>query len=72
MKKLQMNYKRFDPISKTYKLNRRKDAGGPRFIDVYTADTILFKDIHAKVERCFFDNENCNSFVEELYECLLQ
>ena len=34
MKKLQVKYERFDPISKTYKLVRQKDGGGPRFIDV--------------------------------------
>ena len=52
----------------TYKLVRQKDGGGPMFIDAYTKDTILFKDIRAKVERLPFDNENCNYFVEELHE----
>ena len=70
IKKLQVKYERFDPISKTYKLDRQKDGGGPRFIDVYTDDTILFKDIRAKVEKLFFDNENCNYFVEELHGCV--
>ena len=56
--------------SKTYKLAREKDGGGPRFIDLYTEDTILFKCIRAKVEKPFFDNENCNYFVEELHECV--
>ena len=70
MKKLQVKCERFDPISKTYKLVRQKDGGGPRFIDVYTEDTILFKDIRAKVERLFFDNENCDYFDEELHECV--
>ena len=42
MKRLQAKYERFDPISKTYKLVRQKDGGGPRFIDVYAEDTILF------------------------------
>ena len=70
MKKLQVKYERFDPISKTYKLVRQKDGGGPRFIDVYAEDTILFKDIRAKVEKLFFDNENYNYFVEELRECV--
>ena len=70
MKKFQVKYERFDPISKTYKLVRQKDGGGPGFIDVYTEDTILFKHIRAKGERRFFDNENCNYFVEELHECV--
>ena len=68
MKRLQVKYERFDPISKTYKLVRQKDGGGPRFIDVYAEDTILFKDIRAKIEKLFFDNENYNYFVEELRE----
>ena len=55
MKKLQVKYERFDLISKTYKLVRQKDEGGPRFIDLYTEGTVLFKDICAKIE-----NENCN------------
>ena len=54
MKKLQVKYERFGPISKTYKLVWKKDGGGPRFIDVYAEDTILFKDIRAKVEKRFF------------------
>ena len=69
IKKLQVKYERFDYISKTYKLVRQKEGGGPRFTDVYTEDTILFKNIRAKVVRHFFDNENCNYFVEELHEC---
>ena len=28
--------------------------GGPRFTDVYAEDTILFKDIRAKVEKNIF------------------
>ena len=59
MKKLQVTY------IKTYKLVRQKDGGGSRFIDLYTEDTILFKNIRAKVE-----NENCNYFVGELHECV--
>ena len=65
MKKLPVKYERFDLISKTYKLVRQKDGGGPRFIDLYTEDTILFKNILAKVE-----NENCNYFVKVLNECV--
>ena len=53
MKKLQVKYERFDPISKTSKLVRQKDGGGPGFIDVYTEDTILFEDIRTKVEKLF-------------------
>ena len=53
MKKLQVKYERFDPISKTSKLVRQKDGGGPGFIDVYTEDTILFEDIRTKVEQRF-------------------
>ena len=70
MKKLQVKYERFDPVSNTYKLVRQKDGGGPRFTDVFTEATILFKDIRAKVEKLFLDNENCNYFVEELHECV--
>ena len=70
MKKLQVKYERFDPMLKTYKLVWQKDGGIPRFIDVYTEDRILFKDIRAKVEKLFFDNENYNYFVEELRECV--
>ena len=65
MKNLQVKYERFDLIFKTYKLVRRKDGGGPKFIDLYTENTILFKNIRAKVE-----NENCNYFVEVLHECV--
>ena len=53
MKKLLVKYGRFDPISKTYKLVPQKDGGRPRFIDLYTEDTILFNDIRAKVEKLF-------------------
>ena len=53
MKKLQVKYERFDPISKTYKLVRQRDGGGPRFIDVYTEDTILLYDFRAKVQNFF-------------------
>ena len=70
MKKLQVKYERFDPLSKTYKLVRQKDGGGPRFTDVYAEYTILFKDTRAKVEK-LFDNENCNYFFEELRECVI-
>ena len=34
-----------------------EDGEGPRFIDLYTEDTILFKNICAKEE-----SENCNYF----------
>ena len=51
MKKLQVKYEYFDPIFKTYKFFRQKDGGGQRFIDAYTEDTILFKNIRAKVEE---------------------
>ena len=70
MKKLQVKYERFDSISKTYKLVWQKDGGGPRFIDVYAEETILFKVICAKIEKRFFDNKNYNYFVEELRECV--
>ena len=66
MKKLQVKYGRFDLRSKTYKLVRQKDGASPRFIDLYTEDAILFKDILVKVE-----NENCNYFVEVLHECVI-
>ena len=69
MRKLRVKYERFDPISKTYKLVREKDGGDPRFIDLYTEDTILFKCIRVKVKKLSFDNENCNYFVEKLHEC---
>ena len=48
MKKLQVKYEHFDPI-----LVGWKDGGGPRLIDVYTEDTVLFKDICAKAEKRF-------------------
>ena len=54
MNKLQAKYERIDPISKTYKLVWQKDGGGPRFTDIYDEDTILFKDIRAKVENKIF------------------
>ena len=41
---------------------------GLRFIDLYIKDTILFKDIRAKVEKLLVDNENCNYFVEALHK----
>ena len=43
-----------------------KDGGGPRFIDVYAENTILFNNIRAKVEKHFIDKENYNYFGEEL------
>ena len=58
MKKLQVKYERFELISKAYKFVQQKDRG----------DTIVFKDIHTKAEKPFFDSENCNYFVEELHE----
>ena len=51
MKKLQVKYEHFDLISKTYKLVRQKEGRASRFIDFYTEDTILFKDIRSKVEN---------------------
>ena len=39
-------------------------------MDVCAEDTILFKDIRAKVEKLFFDNENYNYFVKKLRECV--
>lgn len=30
----------------------------------------LFKDIHAKVENLYFDDDNYNYFAEELDECI--
>ena len=54
MKKLQVKYELFDPISKAYNLVRQKGIGDPRFINDCTAeDTILFKGIHAKAEHLF-------------------
>ena len=70
MKKLQVKYERFDPISKTLKLVRQKDREGPRSFNLYTEDTTLFKYIPTKVEKRFCDNENCNYFVKELHECV--
>ena len=67
MKKLRVKYDRFDLIFRTYKLVRQKDGVVSRFIDLYTEDTILFKDIRAKVEK-LFDTENWNYFVEVLHE----
>ena len=61
MKKLQVKYERFDLISKT---------GGLRFIDLYTKDTILFKDIHTKVEKLFVGTKNYNYFVKALHKCV--
>ena len=46
-----MKYEHFDLISKTYKLVRQKEGRASRFIDFYTEDTILFKDIRSKVEN---------------------
>ena len=63
-----MKYERFDLISKTYKLLRQIDGGSLRFIDLYTEDTILFKDICAKVEKLLVGTENCNYFVEALHK----
>ena len=53
MKKLQVKHERFGLISRTYKLVRQKDGGVPRFMDLYTENAILFKDIRAKVEKIF-------------------
>ena len=57
MKKLRVKYERFDLIFKTYKFVRQKDGVVSRFIDLYTEDAILFKDIRAKVKK-LFDTEN--------------
>ena len=55
MKKLQVKYERFDPISKAYNLVRQKGIGDPRFINACTAeDTILFKGIYVKAEHLFW------------------
>ena len=54
MKKLQVKYERFDPISKAYNLVGQKGIGDPRFLNACTAeDTILFKGIHVKAEHLF-------------------
>ena len=53
MKKLQVKYERFELMSKTYKLVRQKDGEASRFIDFYTANTILFTDNCRKVEKPF-------------------
>ena len=58
MKNLEVIYERFDHILKTYKLVWQKDGGDSRFTDLYNEDTILFKDIRAKVEKPFFDTED--------------
>ena len=70
MKKLQVKYERFELMPKTYKLVRQKDGEASRFIDFYTENTILFKDICTKVEKRFFGTENCNCFFEVLHECV--
>ena len=69
MKKLRVKYERFDLIFKTYKFVRQKDGVVSRFIDLYTEDAILFKDIRAKVKK-LFDTENWNYFAEVLHECV--
>ena len=53
MKNLEVIYERFDHMLKTYKLVWQKDGGDSRFTDLYNEDTILFKDIRAKVEKPF-------------------
>ena len=65
MKKLPVKYQSFHSISKTCKVVKQRDGGDPGFIDLYTKDIILYKDIHAKLE-----NGNCNYFVEVLHECV--
>ena len=70
MNKLQVKYVRFDLISKTYKLVQQEDGEASRFVDFYTENTILFKDICTKVEKLFFGIENCNYFFEVLHECV--
>ena len=65
MKKLQVKYERFDPISKTYKLVRQKDGGGPRLV-MFMLRIQFYLKIFVKNRKTFFDNENCNYFVEEL------
>ena len=70
MTKLQVKYVRLDLMSKTYKLVQQEDGEASRFIDFYTENTILFKDICTKVEKLFFSIENCNYFFEVLHECV--
>ena len=53
------------------KISLTKTSRSPKFIVVCTADDIiLFKDICVKAEKHFFENENCNYYVEELHECI--
>ena len=70
MNKLQVKYVRLDLMSKTYKLVQQEDGEASRFIDFYTENTILFKDICTNVEKLFFGTENCNFFFEVLHECI--
>ena len=68
MKNLQVKYERFEPISTTNKLVWQKDGGRLRFSIVYTEDTILFKDIRAKVEKKKRNNSfNNNISIEIMY-----
>lgn len=60
MKKLQVKYEPFDPISRTWKLVEQKEGGDLKSIHACTEDTILSKDIHAKLVKIHFDYENCN------------
>lgn len=69
-KKLCIKYERFDEEQQVFVNVRTKDGGGIRYIDLPVNEAVPFRSVEQDAISFFFDNKSCNSFYENLSDCL--
>ena len=49
-----------------------KDGVGPQFINVEHPTHITFKEIRRSATSLYFDDNNCNNFLEDFIHCEIE
>ncbi|XP_057296222.1 uncharacterized protein LOC130625171 [Hydractinia symbiolongicarpus] len=70
IKKVQVKWERYNPSREGYKIVKQKDGGGYRFIKVKVGTPLNFEELKYKALKLYFDQNDCNSYMEAESECM--
>ena len=70
IKRLQIRWNRFDHEEERYKTVKRKNGGGYRYTEVNPSVQVSFREIKKKALNLYFDQNGCNVFQENEFDCI--
>ena len=70
IKRLQIRWNRLDNEEERYKTVKPKDGGGCRYIEVNPSVQVSFREIKKRALNLYFDQDGCNVFQENEFDCI--